>query len=312
MWSLKGAGTSAQAPVPASGIISDGTVIAVSYAVRASSSSGSQWLLVADSREVTVGGFELPMGLDAAVRSMQVAELCDVYCSGEDAYAAEAPATGAPEGIDAGAAVVFRCAACGFELESALYSLVLFRVCVERIVRDGAALQSDSQMCFDVALSLKNDGNKLIGQDFSYRALHKYQRALELVAKFAPQPQGALPQGFPAGPETTPMDSNSHSLRCILLSNIAACFLQLRKWNAAVDVCSEVLDKQAAPADAGIRLKTLVRRCKACAELGDWESAMKDARAVKTESAEAWAGLGPVVKRCAEMKGAHEARQRSV
>jgi hypothetical protein len=180
-------------------------------------------------------------------------------------------------------------------------------------VRDGSASQSDPQLCFDVAMSLKNDGNKLIGQGFSYRALHKYQRAFELVAKVAPLPQGAaLPQGFPAGPESRTTDSKSHSLRCILLSNIAACFLQLRKWNAAVDVCNEVLDRLAAPADAGIRLKTLVRRCKACAELGDWESAMKDAQAVKMDSAEAWAGLGPVVKRCAEMKGAHEARQRSV
>ena len=122
MWSLKGAGASGQSTASASVNISDGTVITVSYAVRASSSSGNHWLHVADSCDVTVGGIDLPMGLDAAVRSMQVAELCDVFCSGEDAYAAEAPATGTPEGIDAGAAVVFRCAAFGFELELASYS----------------------------------------------------------------------------------------------------------------------------------------------------------------------------------------------
>ena len=64
--------------------------------------------------------------------------------------------------------------------------------------------------------------------------------------------------------------------------------------------------------DKGIRLKALVRRCRARVELGDWDAAMDDARGVKGESEEAWVGLGDVVKRCAEMKQAHAARQRAV
>ncbi len=44
---------------------------------------------------------------------------------------------------------------------------------------EGSAAQSDPQMSFDVAQALKNDGNKLIGLGFSYRALHKY------VARFS-------------------------------------------------------------------------------------------------------------------------------
>jgi hypothetical protein len=189
---------------------------------------------------------------------------------------------------------------------------------VEEVLCDSGSAQSEPQVCFNVALSLKNDGNKLIGQGFSYRALHKYQRALEIIANFAPQPAGPpLPQGFPpsyspGGPETRQLDANSHSLHCILLSNTAACFLQLRKWNAAVDACNELLEKQTAPVAPDIRLKTLVRRCKACTELGDWQTALNDARAVKTQSEEAWAGLGVAVKRCAEMKEEHAARQRSV
>ena len=39
----------------------------------------------------------------------QVAELCDVHCSAEDAYAAEVPVDGVPDGIDLKADVVFRC-----------------------------------------------------------------------------------------------------------------------------------------------------------------------------------------------------------
>ena len=181
---------------------------------------------------------------------------------------------------------------------------------VEKVVCDGAAPHTDAQTCFNAATSLKNDGNKLIGQGFSYRALHKYQRALEIIANFAPAKGPPLPQGLPVGSETGKVDAKSHSLHCILLSNTAACYLQLRKWNAAVHVCNDLLEKQAAPIAPDIRLKTVVRRCKACAELGDWETALNDARAVKAENAEAWAGLELVVKRCAEMKAAHAARQR--
>ena len=106
IWNADVAALKAQSPALSSMSIGDGTVITVSYAVR--SSTRSQWCDVAVSRDVTVGGVDLPMGLDAAVRSMQVLELCDVSCSAEDAYAAEAPAGGVPEGVDASADVVFR------------------------------------------------------------------------------------------------------------------------------------------------------------------------------------------------------------
>jgi hypothetical protein len=106
LWSFRGASLSAHLHAAPSTSIVDGTVIKISYAARCSCSS--QWFDVATSLTVAVGGVDLPMGLDAAVRSMQVAELCDVHCSGEDAYAAEAPAGGVPEGIDARADVVFR------------------------------------------------------------------------------------------------------------------------------------------------------------------------------------------------------------
>jgi tetratricopeptide (TPR) repeat protein len=196
--------------------------------------------------------------------------------------------------------------------------LMVVRVRVEKVLSDGDAANVDPQVCLDVAQELRLHGNNLIGQGFSFRALHKYQRALDIIAKFAPQPRPFHPsQGFPpnfepAGPESRPADARLHSLHCILLSNVAVCFLQLRKWNAAVKVCNELLEKQASPVDPQIRLKALVRRCKACAELGDWESALNDARAVKAESAEAWAGLGKVLRRCGELKEAHASRQRSV
>jgi hypothetical protein len=106
IWNEETAAFKAQSLSLNSMSIGDGTVITVSYAVRCS--SGSQWSDVAVSRDVTVGGVDLPMGLDAAVRSMQVLELCDVCCSAEDAYAAEAPADGVPEGVDPQADVVFR------------------------------------------------------------------------------------------------------------------------------------------------------------------------------------------------------------
>lgn len=188
---------------------------------------------------------------------------------------------------------------------------------VERVVSGSAASQADMQMCFDAAQALKNDGNKLIGVGFSYRALHKYQRALDILAKFAPQSRGPVTPGFPPNfspvePESTQTSARSHSLHCILLSNVAACYLQLRKWNAAVQVCGELLDKMAPSLAPDIRLKTLVRRCKACAELGDWETALSDLHAVKAQSVEAWSGLAEVAKRCADMKQAHAARQRSV
>ena len=112
LWSFRGASLNVQSPAVSSTSIGDGSVIKISYAARCTYSS--QWFDVAISRDVAVGGVDLPMGLDAAVKSMQVAELCDVYCSGEDAYAAEAPAGGVPEGIDARADVVFRCAICCF------------------------------------------------------------------------------------------------------------------------------------------------------------------------------------------------------
>ena len=112
LWSFRGASLNVQSPAVSSTSIDDGSVIKISYAARCTYSS--QWFDVAISRNVSVGGVDLPIGLDAAVRSMQVAELCDVYCSGEDAYAAEAPAGGVPEGIDVRADVVFRCAICCF------------------------------------------------------------------------------------------------------------------------------------------------------------------------------------------------------
>jgi hypothetical protein len=185
-------------------------------------------------------------------------------------------------------------------------------------VNNGVASQMDHQHFFDFAQVLKNDGNQLIAQGFSYRALFKYQRALELIAKFAPQARGpSLPQGFPpnvpaAAPDHIPMDAKSHALRCILLSNVAACFLRMRKWNAVISACNELLEKTAEPVAPDIRLKTLVRRCRACSELGDWETALVDATAVKLESADAWTGLGEVIKKCLEMKQLHAARQRSV
>jgi hypothetical protein len=195
---------------------------------------------------------------------------------------------------------------------------MMFRVQVEKILSDGEAANVDAQVCLDIAQELRLHGNNLIGQGFSFRALHKYQRALDIIAKFAPQPRPSRPtQGFPPNfspmsPETRPADLRSHSLHCILLSNVAVCFLQLRKWNSAVKVCNELLEKQASPVDPQIRLKALVRRCKACAELGDWETALNDARVVKAENAQAWAGLAEVVRRCGELKEAHASRQRSV
>ena len=107
MWSVAAAASPLQSPALGSVSIGDGTVVTLSYAAR--SCCSSQWLDVAQSRDVTVGAADLPMGLDAAVRSMQVAELCDVHCSAEDAYAAEVPSGGVPEGIDLKADVVFRC-----------------------------------------------------------------------------------------------------------------------------------------------------------------------------------------------------------
>ena len=179
-----------------------------------------------------------------------------------------------------------------------------------------AAAQTDPQMCFNVAHALKIDGNKLIGLGFCYRALHKYQRALDILAKFAPQGLGPTaqcspPSTSPAVPESRHANESSRSLHCILLCNTAACFLQLRKWNAAVQACNELLEMQS-PLAPDIRLKTLVRRCKACAELGDWETALNDLHAVKELSADAWTGLAEVAKRCADMKQVHAARQRSV
>jgi hypothetical protein len=72
MWSTGHAPSAlqSQSPTLVSASIGDGTVIVLSYAVR--SCSGCQWSEVARSRQVTVGSADLPMGLDAAVRSMQV------------------------------------------------------------------------------------------------------------------------------------------------------------------------------------------------------------------------------------------------
>jgi hypothetical protein len=148
-------------------------------------------------------------------------------------YAVEAPAGGVPSGIDAAAAVVFR-------------------VSVERVVSEGEMADADSRKCVWVAEQLKNDGNRLIAQGYSHRALHKYQRSLEIIAKFAPQPQAPPPlPGFPpnfshmgGGASAAPDNASAHALHCVLLSNVAACYLRMRKWNATINVCCELLDKQ--------------------------------------------------------------------
>ncbi len=145
---------------------------------------------------------------------------------------------------------------------------------------------------------------------------HRYQRALDILAKFGPQSPAPAPQGFPpnvspTGSEYRQATSSAHSLHSILLSNTAACFLQLRKWNAALHACNELLEKLS-PVAPDIRLKTLVRRCKVFAELGDWEAALSDLRAVKELSVDTWAGLAEVARRCTEMKQSHATKQRSV
>ncbi len=70
MWSVGRAASALQSTALVSASIGDGTVVTLSYAVR--SSSSCQWLEVAHSLDVIVGSADLPMGLDAAVRSMQV------------------------------------------------------------------------------------------------------------------------------------------------------------------------------------------------------------------------------------------------
>ncbi len=61
----------------------------------------------------------------------------------------------------------------GLGLGFRVYSHVWLRVVVERVGGEGASAPTDPQMCCDVAHALKNDGNKLMGLGFSYRALHK-------------------------------------------------------------------------------------------------------------------------------------------
>jgi hypothetical protein len=117
--SFSGASTSAELPALVN--IADGSVVTVSYAARGSCSS-CRWIDVCKSRDITVGSVDLPLGLDAAVRSMQVAELCDVHCSSEDAYALEPPAGGVPVGVDASSDILFRSVVLCFSPNSAPYS----------------------------------------------------------------------------------------------------------------------------------------------------------------------------------------------
>ncbi len=49
-------------------------------------------------------------------------------------------------------------------------------MCVEGVVGSGAG--EDAAACVQAATQLKNGGNVLFGQGYSYRALHKYQAAM--------------------------------------------------------------------------------------------------------------------------------------
>jgi tetratricopeptide (TPR) repeat protein len=115
---------------------------------------------------------------------------------------------------------------------------------------DAAAREPlDEYISVDDAAELKNKGNELFNAGDDDAALETYGRALR-SAHLAPHD------------------------RAVLLANRAAVFVRQREWESAALVIDPAYGK------------ALVRRKKACEELGNWAGAARDAKALHAPSAE--------------------------